>query len=146
MSQENCSLMKEWAQEHGKSVRQRSARQETTKKKAGTLPLSMYRRPQPILDDVHNDENEDGEANEIQSEEEEYEQEMEYDIPYESPLSEDFNDQEPSESEDDEEFDESEENSDDELQALPGHLRFLARPRSSSSRVIIPNSKYGPNN
>ena len=70
--------MKEWAQEHGKSVRQRSARQETTKKKAGTLPLSMYRRPQPILDDVHNDENEDGEANEIQSEEEEYEQEMEY--------------------------------------------------------------------
>ena len=32
--------MKEWAQEHGKSVRQRSARQETTKKKAGTLPLS----------------------------------------------------------------------------------------------------------
>ena len=74
MSKENCSLMKEWAQEHGKSVRQRSARQETTKKKAGTLPLSMYRRPQPILDDVHDDENEDGEANEIQSEEEEYEQ------------------------------------------------------------------------
>ena len=52
MSKENCSLMKEWAQEHGKYVRQRSARQETTKKKAGTLPLSMYRRPQPILDDV----------------------------------------------------------------------------------------------
>ena len=78
MTKENCSLMKEWAQEHGKSVRQRSARQETTKKKAGTLPLSMYRRPQPILDDVHNHENEDGEANEIQSEEEEYEQEMTY--------------------------------------------------------------------
>ena len=68
------------------------------------------------------------------------------DWPDESPLSEDFNDQEPSESEDDEEFDESEENSDDEPQALPEHLRFLARPRSSSSRVIIPNSKYGPNN
>ena len=31
-----------------KSVRQRTVRQETTKYKAGTLPLNMYERKQPI--------------------------------------------------------------------------------------------------
>ena len=70
MSQENCSLMKEWAQEHVKQ----SARQETTKRRLEHF--SMYKRPQPILDDVEliiDDENEDTEANEIQPEEEEEE-------------------------------------------------------------------------
>ena len=35
--------MREWASDNGRVVRQRSVRQETTKFKAGTLPLNMYR-------------------------------------------------------------------------------------------------------
>ena len=35
--------MREWALQHGKSVRQRTVRQEITKFKAGTFPLNMYR-------------------------------------------------------------------------------------------------------
>ena len=34
--------MLEWAANSGKAVRQRTVRQETTKFKAGTLPLNMY--------------------------------------------------------------------------------------------------------
>ena len=40
--------MREWARNNGKSVRQRTVRQETTKYNAGTLPLDMYERKQPI--------------------------------------------------------------------------------------------------
>jgi len=36
-------IMREWAVQHGKCVRQRTVRQETTKFKAGTSPLNMYR-------------------------------------------------------------------------------------------------------
>lgn len=36
-------LMKDWAVQHGKCVRQRTVRQENTKFKSGTLPLNMYR-------------------------------------------------------------------------------------------------------
>jgi len=36
-------MMREWAVQHGKSFRQRTVRQETTKFKADTLPLNMYR-------------------------------------------------------------------------------------------------------
>ena len=39
--------MREWARDNGKSVRQRTVRQGTTKYKAGTLPLNMYERTQP---------------------------------------------------------------------------------------------------
>ena len=35
-------LMRNWANTHGKCVRQRTVLQETTKYKAGTLPLNMY--------------------------------------------------------------------------------------------------------
>ena len=35
-------MMLEWAANNGKAVRQRTVRQETTKFKAGTLPLNMY--------------------------------------------------------------------------------------------------------
>ena len=35
-------LMREWAANYGKAVRQRTVRQETTMFKAGTLPLNMY--------------------------------------------------------------------------------------------------------
>ena len=34
--------MLEWAAKNGKAVRQRTVRQETTKLKAGTLPLNIY--------------------------------------------------------------------------------------------------------
>lgn len=40
--------MREWAQEHGKAVRQRTVRQCTTKHDAGTLPLNMYEKELPI--------------------------------------------------------------------------------------------------
>ena len=43
MNSNEQQMMREWALQHGKSVRQRTVRQETTKFKAGTLPLNMYR-------------------------------------------------------------------------------------------------------
>ena len=42
MSPEGKELMRKWARDHGKCVKQRTVRQETTKYKAGTLPLNMY--------------------------------------------------------------------------------------------------------
>ena len=42
MSSADQDLMRNWAKSHGKCVRQRTVRQETTKYKAGTLPLNMY--------------------------------------------------------------------------------------------------------
>lgn len=44
MSQADQATMQEWAQEHGKAVRQRTVRQCTTKHNAGTLPLNMYEK------------------------------------------------------------------------------------------------------
>ena len=48
MSQADQTLMREWAHEHGKAVRQRTVRQCTTKHNAGTLPLNMYEKELPI--------------------------------------------------------------------------------------------------
>jgi hypothetical protein len=48
MSDENQEYMREWARDNGKSVRQRTVRQETTKYKAGTLPLNMYETHNPV--------------------------------------------------------------------------------------------------
>ena len=42
MSSADQGLTRNWAKTHGKCVRQRTVRQETTKYKAGTLPLNMY--------------------------------------------------------------------------------------------------------
>ena len=42
MSPEDKELMRKGVTDHGKCVRQRTVRQETTKYKAGTLPLNMY--------------------------------------------------------------------------------------------------------
>ena len=42
ISSADQDLMRNWANTHGKCVRQRTVRQETTKYKAGTLPLNMY--------------------------------------------------------------------------------------------------------
>ena len=44
MSQADQTLMREWAHEHGKAVRQRTVRQCTTKHNAGTVPLNMYEK------------------------------------------------------------------------------------------------------
>ena len=41
MSPEDKELMRKWARDHGKCVRQRTVRQETTKYKAGTLPDTL---------------------------------------------------------------------------------------------------------
>ena len=40
--------MREWAQEHGKAVRQLTIRQTNTKHGAGTLPLNMYQKELPV--------------------------------------------------------------------------------------------------
>ncbi|KAJ7375088.1 hypothetical protein OS493_001821 [Desmophyllum pertusum] len=48
LDSKQAQMMREWAVLHGKCVRQRTVREETTKFKAGTLPLNMYR---PSLSD-----------------------------------------------------------------------------------------------
>lgn len=48
MSPADQTLMREWAQEHSKAVRQRTVRQCTTKHNAGSLPLNMYGKELPI--------------------------------------------------------------------------------------------------
>ena len=40
--------MREWARNNGKTVRERTVRQETTKYKSGTLPLHMYQTEEQI--------------------------------------------------------------------------------------------------
>ena len=42
MHSEDQELMRLWARDNGKCVRQRTVQQETTKYKAGTLTLNMY--------------------------------------------------------------------------------------------------------
>jgi hypothetical protein len=42
MQKDDVKLLYEWADTHGKCVRQRTVRQETTSYKCGTLPLNMY--------------------------------------------------------------------------------------------------------
>ena len=80
MSKENRTKMREWAREYGKPVKQRSARQETAKKKAGTLPMFMYRRPTQVQEDIELIEDEGDADEEVNEEDEvEVEQEMEYD-------------------------------------------------------------------
>ena len=48
MSDVHQDFMREWARDNGKSVRQRTVRQETTKYESGTLPLNMYRNEEQI--------------------------------------------------------------------------------------------------
>ena len=48
MSQADQTPMQEWAQEHGKAVRQRTVRQCTTKHNAGTLPLNVQEKELPL--------------------------------------------------------------------------------------------------
>ena len=52
MSRADQTLMREWVQERGKAVQQRTVRQCTTKLNAGTLPLNMYEKELHIGDRV----------------------------------------------------------------------------------------------
>ena len=52
MSNVHQDLMREWARDNGKSVRQRTVSQETTKYKSWTLPLNMYRSEEQIGEKV----------------------------------------------------------------------------------------------
>ena len=61
MSNVHQDFMREWARDNGKSVCQRTVRQETTKYKSGTLPLNMYHSEEQIgekvkFDDAGDDE------------------------------------------------------------------------------------------
>ena len=67
--------MREWAREYGKPVKQRLARQETAKKKAGTLSMFIYRRPTQVQEDIELIEDE-GDADEEVNEEDEVEVEQ----------------------------------------------------------------------
>ena len=76
-------VMLEWAANNGKAVRQRTVRQETTKFKAGTLPLNMYATSAQstekiIIEHVEEDHHKESEHDE--------EQESEYDTESESEL------------------------------------------------------------
>ncbi len=56
LRKEDIEKMKSWATDHGKCVKQRTIRQETTKYKCGTLPLNMYlqkQKPVSELDKVN---------------------------------------------------------------------------------------------
>ncbi len=44
--------MRSWAADHGKCVKQRTIRQETTKYKCGTLPLNMYQQKQKPVSEM----------------------------------------------------------------------------------------------
>ena len=75
--------MLEWAANNGKAIRQQTVRQETTKFKAGTLPLNMYATSAQstekiIIEHVKEDHHEESEHDE--------EQESKYDTEYESEL------------------------------------------------------------
>ena len=77
------AVMLEWAANSGKAIRQRTVRQETTKFKAGTLPLNMYATSAQstekiIIEHVKEDHHEESEHYE--------EQESKYDTEYESEL------------------------------------------------------------
>lgn len=48
MSKNDQVAMRQWAQEHGKAVRQLTVRQNNTKHKSGTLPLNMYQKELPV--------------------------------------------------------------------------------------------------
>lgn len=73
MSQADQTLMREWAQEHGKAVWQQTVRQCTTKHNAGTLPLNMYEKELAIRERVtfknaHQDSEYDSGSNEEERE------------------------------------------------------------------------------
>ena len=76
-------MILEWAASNGKAVRQRTVRQETTKFKAGALPLNMYATSAQstekiIIEHVEEDHHQQSEHDE--------EQESKYDTEYESEL------------------------------------------------------------
>ena len=76
-------MILEWAANNGKAIRQRTVRQETTKFKAGTLPLNIYATSaqsteKVIIEHVKEDHHEEPEHDE--------EQESKYDTEYESEL------------------------------------------------------------
>ena len=52
MDKADIAIMHDWANEIGKPVRQRPARQETMKKKCGTLPLEMYPHKSQVSEDI----------------------------------------------------------------------------------------------
>ena len=48
MSNVHQDYMRDWARNNGKTVRQRTVRQKTTKYRSGTLPLNMYQTEEQI--------------------------------------------------------------------------------------------------
>ena len=69
-------LMREWAANHGKAVRQRTVRQETTMFKAGTLPLNMYATSVPQNEKVRFPQTKPLEASDVEKEHEEVQSEL----------------------------------------------------------------------
>ena len=75
--------MLEWAENNGKAIRQWTVRQETSKFKAGTLPLNMYatsaQSTEKVIIEHVEDHHEESEHDEEQ--ESEYDTESESDLP-----------------------------------------------------------------
>jgi len=69
-------LMREWAANYGKAVRQRTVRQETTMFKAGTLPLNMYATSVPQNEKVRLPQTKRLEASDVEKEHEEVQSEL----------------------------------------------------------------------
>ena len=139
--------MVEWAKEFGKPVRQRSARQQTTKKNAGTLPLSMFYKPMPI----HHDDNVESETSEVVDQESELseavghcdDQEFEYDNVSDDDETRSNVDageiSSGNESNDDDDDDDDDEELD--IDSLD-EIREIVPKMTSSGRLCKPNSKY----
>ena len=99
MSLAHVSLMRDWALEHGKAVKQRTVRQDHTKYRPGTLPLNLYQKKlagqklqleqEPSTDnsaaedehgDEHDDEHEDEHEEDSEQDNSEYSEESDDDI------------------------------------------------------------------
>jgi hypothetical protein len=128
LTNEQKVQMLEWVNEYGSCVRQRSVRQETTKYKAGTLPLNMYKQDHVIPAErlvlpVEDNENEMQQLNEDDDEIQGNDNLVINDI----------------ESEYD--TDSGEEGVQEEAE-LPADLSFLAGRISRTGRIIKANTRY----
>ena len=121
LTSDQQKVMYEWANEHGRCVRQRTVRQETTMYKAGTLPLNMYRSATRNQDPVQ-----------LQFEQlnENIESEPEEDIDEEEDIHSEYD----SESDGD--------NSNDSDSDIVEDLNFLKNHISRSGRLVRANIKY----
>ena len=135
MDKADIAIMLDWANEIGKPVRQRSARQETMKNKCGTLLLEMYPHKSQVSEDIpdtdiHNPEDDiDDQVFEYESDDNECEKSVSAKILCN----------------DDEEMNDSESDSDtdcDTYLTLSSFNTAFETPSKNSGHITIKNSKF----